>query len=70
MKKEDPEKALTDFSQAIRLDPKSSEAYGERARLFLRKSLFDEALPDLDKAVELNPKDALAQRNLGMELRV
>ena len=54
MQKED-DKAIADWSEAIRLDPKDVAAYVERAILSSRKGQFDEAIADFDVVVRLNP---------------
>lgn len=57
----DVEKALSDISKAIELDPNLNEAYHLRAMLYFY-TLKDtkKALADLDKALELNSDDDYA----------
>ena len=50
------QKALTDFSWAITLDPSSSRNYFCRGTLFLYLSRYDKALIDLTKAISLARK--------------
>ena len=49
------DKAMTNFSKAIELDPKHADAYFWRGYLYRLASDFDKAIADFDKAIELNP---------------
>jgi tetratricopeptide (TPR) repeat protein len=56
--------ALTDYNQAITINPRYSEAYVSRA--FLKHNKFNDgqgALADLDQAIALNPRNALYYYN-------
>jgi len=56
--------AVEFFTQAIKIDPKSDQAYAKRGAVtaeFLKQ--YKEAMQDYDKALELNPKDALTLHN-------
>lgn len=48
-------RAISDYTLAIGLNPSFSEAYFERAELFLRLKNFKKALEDYNKIIELNP---------------
>jgi tetratricopeptide (TPR) repeat protein len=48
--------ALKDYSEAIRLKPKSEQWRLARGSLFLDKKNYDEAIADCDEAIRLNPK--------------
>lgn len=50
-----PDLALNDYDQAIRLDPRLAEAYYNRAFVRYRVGQLQEALEDLDKVVQLSP---------------
>jgi len=52
----DKEKALDDFSHAIELDPENSDLYVRRARVLTKQEKYDDALQDLLRAKDLNPK--------------
>jgi tetratricopeptide (TPR) repeat protein len=54
-KKGNLEKALTDFSKAIELDPGEVAHYRDRARIFAGKGDIGAALSDIEKAFELKP---------------
>ncbi len=52
-----PERALTDFSRAISLRPTQQPAYySQRALTYVRMRDFDRGLADYNKAIELNPR--------------
>jgi tetratricopeptide (TPR) repeat protein len=55
---------ITDYSEAIRLDPKYARAFNNRgiARL-IQKGDLERALSDLDEAIRLDPHDANAYFN-------
>jgi tetratricopeptide (TPR) repeat protein len=48
--KGDWDRAIADYDEALRLDPKNAGAYAGRAAAYLRKGNVDRALPDLTKA--------------------
>ncbi|MBM3552764.1 MAG: tetratricopeptide repeat protein [Alphaproteobacteria bacterium] len=50
--------AITDFDEAIRLDPKHADGYIGRALAYSRKSNYDRAIVDLDEATRLDLKSA------------
>ena len=50
------DKAIADFNDAIRLDPKNAWAYSNRGRSWLSKRDFDKALTDFNAAIQLDPK--------------
>jgi tetratricopeptide (TPR) repeat protein len=54
--KKDYDKAIADFSEAIRLDPKLAEAYGRRAHAYQAKGDDDKAIADATTALELDSK--------------
>jgi tetratricopeptide (TPR) repeat protein len=64
--KHDPDRAIADLSQAIRLDPKHATYYNNRALAFQDKGDLDRAITDLDQAIRLDPKDATAYENRGV----
>ena len=50
--------AIAAFSEAIRLDPKSAQAYAYRAQAWGAKHYRDREIADLDHAIRLDPKNA------------
>jgi tetratricopeptide (TPR) repeat protein len=64
-KKRDYDKALSEYNQAIRMNPESVEAYFWRGRAFIKTGRYNEATVDFMKATELNPRYAEAYNNLG-----
>ncbi len=60
------DKAIADFTQAIRLDPQSSGPYGERGVAWYLKGEYGKAIADCSEAIRLNPKDEVAFGNRGL----
>ena len=56
MKKE-PDRAIADFDEAIRLDPGNVEAYVKRAEFWVDKKETSKALADYSEAIPRKPKD-------------
>jgi len=61
--KGDPDRAITDCNDAIRLDPKLANAYLNRGKAYSDKHDFDRAIADYDQAIRLNPKSSIAYNN-------
>ena len=53
--KDDFDRAIADFSEAIRLDPEGPFGYGQRGLTYFQKRDFDHAIADLSKFIALNP---------------
>jgi tetratricopeptide (TPR) repeat protein len=51
-------RAIADFNQAIKLNPKNSQFYYNRGVTYSDKGQHDRAISDYDKAIKLNPKIA------------
>ena len=49
------DKAVADLSQAIEINPRYAQAFGARARSYLKLQQAELALPDADRAVSLEP---------------
>ena len=62
----DLDRAIADYDQAIRLDPKYEYAYANRGAAWATKGGLDRAMADFDPAVRLDPKDAEAYYNRGL----
>lgn len=57
--------ALTDFNDAIRINPLYAYAYYNRGHLYYDKDVYRQALMDYSKAIEINPRYANAYGNRG-----
>jgi tetratricopeptide (TPR) repeat protein len=62
--KGDPDRAITDCSEAIRLDPKLANAHLDRGKAYSDKGDFDRAIADYNRAIELDPKSSISYNNL------
>ena len=62
----DFDKAIADFTEAIRLDPKEAVAYYKRGMAYGAKGDHDKAIADYTEAIRLNPKSAEAYINRGV----
>jgi tetratricopeptide (TPR) repeat protein len=69
--KGDYDRALADFSEAIRLDPSRGGAddvggiYNNRANVYISKGDYDRAIADCNDSVRINPRYALAYNTRG-----
>ncbi len=63
---ENGNKALADFNSAIKLSPNDAYLLTNRGKLFIDFNSFDDAIKDLEKAVSLDSKYALAYSYLGL----
>jgi tetratricopeptide (TPR) repeat protein len=59
------DRAIADFSEAIRLKPDFATAFNSRGNSYYGKGHFDRAIEDYDKAIELSPDLAEAFTNRG-----
>jgi tetratricopeptide (TPR) repeat protein len=59
------DKAIDDYNEAIRLDPKSAAAYYDRAGAFYDKGDYDRAIADCTEALRNDPKLGDAYRARG-----
>jgi len=57
--------ARADFDIAVKLNPKSADAYNNRGRIYLETGRQQEALADFNAALKLNPKHANAYNSRG-----
>jgi len=64
--KGDYDRAIADFTEAIRLDPNSPVAHAVRGASFVRKGDYDRALVDLNEARRLDPKNASVHNAFGV----
>ncbi len=65
LSKGDPVRAITDFDQAIRLNPSASRPYYNRGIAFADKGEFGRAIKDYYRAIMLNPNYTDAFYNAG-----
>jgi len=56
---------ISDYTLAIKRNPKDSRAYRERGAAEFEKGHWDRAVADLDRAIELDPKDDVAYNDRG-----
>jgi tetratricopeptide (TPR) repeat protein len=61
--KDDDDRAIADYSEAIRLDPKYAQAYSSRGLAYDHKGDLGRADPDYNEAIRLDPKYAQAYFN-------
>lgn len=66
VKKGQIEKALSDYDEAVRLEPKYAEVYWDRGNAYLRKRDYDRAIADLTEAVRLDPANSYAWSQRGL----
>ncbi len=64
--KKDLDRAIADYSEAIRLDPKYAIAHNNRGVAYRDKGDFDGAIEDFSDAILLDPKYAFAYGNRGV----
>ncbi len=58
-----PDKALSDFNQAITLDSNNPKYFLGRGLLYSNKNKYDEAIVDFDSAIRLDPDNDIASTN-------
>jgi tetratricopeptide (TPR) repeat protein len=57
------DRAIVDFTRALRLDPKLALAYYNRSSTFSKKGEHERGLADYNRALRLDPKIATAHYN-------
>ena len=62
----DHDRALADYNEAIRLNPKNSIAYNNRGNAYDDKGDLAHAIADYNEAIRLNPKYDQAYENRGV----
>jgi tetratricopeptide (TPR) repeat protein len=63
--KKDYDRAIADYTEAIRLDPKYVLAYINRGSAYKAKGDYDDAIGDYTEATTIDPEDALAYSKRG-----
>jgi tetratricopeptide (TPR) repeat protein len=64
--KGDHDRAIADYNEAIRLDPKYEDPFANRCASYLLKKDYGRAIADCNEAIQLDPKDAYAYTNRGV----
>jgi Tfp pilus assembly protein PilF len=64
--KGDLERAVRDFSEAIRLDPKYPDSYSERGQAMFKLGETERAIADYSAAIQRDPQFGTALRSRGM----
>ena len=67
--KGDIDRAIADYTEAIRLDPKNSNAYLNRGLVWDNKDDIERAMADYNEAIRLDPNYAGAYDNRGIAYR-
>ena len=60
------DKAIADYGEAIRLEPKFAWASNNRGLAWSAKGVYDKAIADYGEAIRLEPKFAWASNNRGL----
>ena len=58
LNKNDHDRAIADYTEAIRLDPKDGRVFNNRGFAYALKGEYDRAIADYNEAIRLNPKEA------------
>jgi tetratricopeptide (TPR) repeat protein len=67
--KGDNDRAIADYSEAIRLGPKNAGSYYNRGSVYEGKGDFDRTIADYNEAIRLDPKLSLAYYFRGLAWR-
>ncbi|HZR86409.1 MAG TPA: tetratricopeptide repeat protein [Bradyrhizobium sp.] len=63
--KGDQDRAIDDYNEAIRLNPKFANAFGGRGNAYQAKGDYDRAITDYTEAIRLEPKNTRAYNSRG-----
>src|SRR6202044_1091018 len=63
--KTQPDLAIQDLDQVLKLTPDDATAFDERGAAYFSKGDFDHALTDFNQSIRLNPNDFTAYNNRG-----
>jgi tetratricopeptide (TPR) repeat protein len=59
------DRAIADYTQAIRLDPDNARAYASRSGIYIAKGDYDRAIADCTQAIRIDANNAIAYGNRG-----
>jgi tetratricopeptide (TPR) repeat protein len=62
--KRDYDRAIADYTQAIRLDPNLALAYLSRGAAYGNKGGYDRAIADWEAVLKIDPNNAQAKQNI------
>ncbi len=60
IEKRENDRAISDFTKAIKMNPRFAMAYFYRGRAYFHKGEYDQAISDLTETIEINPRLAVA----------
>jgi tetratricopeptide (TPR) repeat protein len=63
--KKDYDKAISEYTKAIKLDPKNVDAYYNRALVYEYKNDYDKAISDYSEVIRLEPNSSAGTEYLG-----
>ena len=61
----DYDRAIANYNEAVKLDPKSANAFRGRGKAYRDKGDHSRAIADFNEAIQLDPKSALAFMDRG-----
>ena len=64
-----PDAAIGEWKEALKLDPGDAKAHNNLGIALIRERRFDEAVTELQRALEINPEYGEAHNNLGVALQ-
>jgi tetratricopeptide (TPR) repeat protein len=64
--KDQQDRAIEDFNQAIQLEPDYEGAFSNRANAYASRGQFDRAMADYSEAIRLKPDDSNAYNYRGV----
>ena len=64
--KGDLDRAISDFTRAIRLNPKDAYTFNNRGQTYYAKDRLGRAIADYNRAIRIDPQDATAFFNRGI----
>ena len=64
-KKIEPDRALSDSNESIRLDPKRVDGYILRSMAWLSRKEYDKAIVDCDAAIQIDSRLSMAYNTRG-----
>ena len=62
-KKGQYDQTITDYTMALKIDPRYAEAYSNRGVAYGRKGQYDQGIIDYNRGLEINPRLAGVYNN-------